>query len=195
MAATSSVWLITGGAGFIGSQFLRLLLAERPDLAVVNLDALAYSGRRENFAELEYSPRFRFIQADVADAAAIARAVADVRPRVVVHFAAESHVDRSIVAADAFVRTNVLGTQVLLDAVRRFQVERFLYVSTDEVYGSLGPEGSFSESSPLAPNSPYAASKAAGDLLVRAAVRTHGLDAVITRGSNTYGPRQFPEKL
>lgn len=131
----------------------------------------------------------------MADAGAVARIMADVRPRVLVHFAAESHVDRSIVAADAFVRTNVLGTQVLLDAARRHRVERFLYVSTDEVYGSLGPEGRFTESSPLAPNSPYAASKAAGGLLVRAAVHTHSLHAVITRGSNTYGPRQFPEKL
>lgn len=188
-------WLVTGGCGFIGSAFLRLALATHRELEVLNLDALTYSGRRENVAELEAHPRYSFVQADIAEAGAVEAAFAALRPQAVVHFAAESHVDRSIGDATAFVRTNIHGTQVLLDAARRHATGRFLHVSTDEVYGSLGPEGRFSEASPLAPNSPYAASKAASDLLVRAAVHTHGLAAIITRAANNYGPRQFPEKL
>ncbi len=188
-------WLVTGGAGFIGSNFIRRALAERPDLAIANLDALTYSGRRENLADCEANPRYRFEHGDIADAERVEAVFHSFRPEVVVHLAAESHVDRSIGDATAFVRTNVQGTQVLLDAARRHRVARFLHISTDEVYGSLGAEGRFSEASPLEPNSPYAASKAAGELLVRAAAHTHRLPALITRSSNNYGPYQFPEKL
>jgi len=188
-------WLVTGGAGFIGSNFIRRALAERPDLALANLDALTYSGRRENLADCEPNPRYRFEHGDIADAERVEAVFHSFRPEAVVHFAAESHVDRSIGDATAFVRTNVQGTQVLLDAARRHNVARFLHISTDEVYGSLKAEGRFSEASPLEPNSPYAASKAAGELLVRAAAHTHRLPAIITRSSNNYGPYQFPEKL
>ena len=191
----SQRWLVTGGAGFIGSNFIRLALTERPEVAILNFDALTYAGRRENLADLESDPRYRFQQGDITAADQVEAAMAAHRPQVVVHFAAESHVDRSIQEAAPFVRTNVLGTQVLLDAARRHGVSCFLHVSTDEVYGSLGTVGRFDEDSPLAPNSPYAASKAASDLLVRAAVRTHGLAAIVIRASNTYGPYQFPEKL
>ncbi|HEY7856239.1 MAG TPA: dTDP-glucose 4,6-dehydratase [Terriglobales bacterium] len=187
------LWMVTGGAGFIGSNFIRLALNTRAELEIVNLDALTYSGRRENLADWESSSRYRFAHGDITDAAAADAAMAEAE--VVVHFAAESHVDRSISDASSFIRTNVQGTQTLLDAARRHKIKRFLHVSTDEVYGSLGPTGRFTEETPLAPNSPYAASKAASDLLVRAAIHTHGLPAVITRASNNYGPWQFPEKL
>ncbi|MGH9476138.1 MAG: dTDP-glucose 4,6-dehydratase [Terriglobales bacterium] len=190
-------WLVTGGAGFIGSNFLRLVLASQPDVHLVNLDALTYSGRRENLADLEKRPGYEFVQGDICRPAAVRQALARLGggAEAIIHFAAESHVDRSIHDASAFIRTNVQGTQTLLDEARAHGVGRFLHVSTDEVYGSLGPEGRFREDSPLAPNSPYAASKAASDLLVRAAFHTHGLPAIITRASNNYGPYQFPEKL
>lgn len=187
--------LVTGGAGFIGSNYVRGLAASRPELSVVNVDALTYSGNLENLAGVLDTPRHRFIRADIADAQALERALAGIEFDQVVHFAAESHVDRSIEDAGAFLRTNVLGTQVLIDLARRRGVKRFVHVSTDEVYGALGATGLFSESTPLAPNSPYAASKAASDLLVRAAIHTHGFPALITRCSNNYGPYQFPEKL
>ncbi len=186
--------LITGGAGFIGSNYVCWLLRSDPSVRLVNVDALTYSGNLENLAEVEGNPRYRFVKADISDAAAMARAI-DEPIDEIVHFAAESHVDRSIEDAGAFLRTNVLGTQVMLDLARRWKVKKFVHVSTDEVYGSLGPTGKFTETTPLAPNSPYAASKASSDLLVRAAVHTHGLAAVITRCSNNYGPFQFPEKL
>ncbi|MGH9488282.1 MAG: dTDP-glucose 4,6-dehydratase [Terriglobales bacterium] len=188
-------WLVTGGCGFIGSHFLRLLLAERPEAAVCNLDALTYAGRPENVAEFGADPRYRFVKADVADAAAVEAAFGGFAPDVVVHFAAETHVDRSLGDAGAFVRTNALGTQVLLAAARRLDVKRFVQVSTDEVYGSLAAPARAAGDAPLAPSSPYAASKAAADLLVLAAVHSFALPAVITRGANTYGPNQFPEKL
>jgi dTDP-glucose 4,6-dehydratase len=188
-------WLVTGGCGFIGSHFVRQALGHDAGLALRNLDALTYAGRLDNVADCAADPRYQFIQADVADAAAVEAAFADFRPEVVVHLAAETHVDRSIAAAEVFVRSNVVGTQVLLDAARRHGAKRFVQVSTDEVYGSLGPSGQFTEASPLAPNSPYAASKAASDLLVRAAMQTHHLPAIIVRPCNNYGPRQFPEKL
>jgi len=188
-------WLITGGCGFIGSHLVRRLLQRDAEISLCNLDALTYAGRLENVADCAGDPRYQFIQADVADANAVEVAFASFRPDVVVHLAAETHVDRSIAAAEIFARTNVVGTQVLLDAARRHGVQRFVQVSTDEVYGSLGPSGRFTEESPLAPSSPYAASKAGADLLVRAAFQTHGLPAVIVRPSNNYGPRQFPEKL
>ncbi len=186
--------LLTGGAGFIGSNYVRLILATDPAVRIVNVDALTYSGNLENLAEVEQHPRYRFIKADITDGAAL-RKLVDERIDEVVHLAAESHVDRSIEDAGAFLRTNVLGTQVLLDLARAWKVRRFVHVSTDEVYGSLGPTGKFTEETPLAPNSPYAASKAGSDLLVRAAAHTHGLSTVITRCSNNYGPYQFPEKL
>jgi dTDP-glucose 4,6-dehydratase len=193
--------LVTGGAGFIGSNFVQLVLRERPDWRLVNLDLLTYAGNPENLTEIEHDPRYRFVHGDITEPADVARALeacAQLGKRApvrVVHFAAESHVDRSIASGLPFVKTNVLGTQVLLDAARAAGVQRFLHVSTDEVYGSLGPEGYFTEETPLAPNSPYSASKAASDFLVRAAFHTHGFPALITRCSNNYGPYQFPEKL
>ena len=187
--------LVTGGCGFIGSNFVRLLLAERPDVRVVNLDALTYAGNAESLDDVAGDERYAFLKADIADAEAVEAAYAEHRPDAVVHFAAESHVDRSILDSGPFVRTNVVGTQTLLDAARRHDVKRHVHVSTDEVYGSLGPEGLFTEETPLAPNSPYSASKAASDLLARSYHHTFGLDVVTTRCSNNYGPYQFPEKL
>src|SRR5947209_3441530 len=185
--------LVTGGCGFIGSNFVRHILGADPGVSVVNLDALTYAGNLGNLADLANDPRCRFVRGDITDAQAVRAALRGVQG--VIHFAAESHVDRSIQDSGPFVRTNVLGTQVLLDAAKEFGVPRYLQVSTDEVYGTLGPTGAFTEETPLAPNSPYAASKAAADLLVRAYVHTFGLNAVITRCSNNYGPYQFPEKL
>ena len=189
--------LITGGCGFIGSNFIRLVLAERPDTRVVNLDKLTYAGNPANLADLppDRAARYSLVKGDIADAPFVGELFATRSFDAVVHFAAESHVDRSIADASPFVATNVMGTQVLLDAARRAGVPRFVHVSTDEVYGSLGAEGAFREDTPLAPNSPYSASKAASDLLVRAAHVTFGQDTVVTRCSNNYGPYQFPEKL
>jgi len=195
---TTSV-LVTGGAGFIGSNCIHMLAADRPEWRVVNLDALTYAGNLENLAALEGSALYTFVHGDVRRADDVRRAFdelfASEGEHVVVHFAAESHVDRSILSGLPFVETNVVGTQVLLDESRARGVERFVHVSTDEVYGSLGAQGLFEETTPLAPNSPYSASKAASDMLVRAAFRTHGFPALITRCSNNYGPYQFPEKL
>lgn len=192
--------LVTGGAGFIGANFIRFLLAHRKSISITNLDSLTYSGNLENLAGLEKHPRYAFVKADIADAATIAPLMDS--HDAVVHFAAESHVDRSIMDSGPFIRTNVMGTQVLLDACRRAKggngAGRFLYVSTDEVYGSLPLEDTsrkFTEETPLAPNSPYAASKAAGDVLVRAYHHTFGMDVVTTRCSNNFGPYQFPEKV
>ena len=188
--------LVTGGAGFIGSNFVRFLLRERPEVSVVNLDVLSYSGNLENLKDLEGEKRHRFVRGDICDADLVAELMSGCR--AVVHLAAESHVDRSIMDARPFVTSNVLGTQTLLDAARRAGVERFVHVSTDEVYGSLPlnvEEAGFTEDSPLRPNSPYAASKAASDLLVRACHKTHGLAAMVTRCSNNFGPFQFPEKV
>jgi dTDP-glucose 4,6-dehydratase len=188
--------LVTGGAGFIGSTFVRHVLeGTYPELAeaeVVVIDKLTYSGNRENLTPVADSPRLRFVQGDIVDREAVDEVMTGVD--LVVHFAAESHVDRSITAAADFVVTNVLGTQNLLDAALHQRVSRFLHVSTDEVYGSID-HGSWPESHPLEPNSPYAASKAGAELMVRAQGRTHGLDVVITRCSNNYGPYQFPEKV
>ena len=191
--------LVTGGCGFIGSHFVRLLLEDIPDVRVVNADSLTYAGNPENLADVvetyEEDGRYRFRQVDIADADAVAACFDEVQPDAVVNFAAESHVDRSILDSGPFLRTNVIGTQTLLDAARRHAVDRYVQVSTDEVYGTLGDEGLFEESTPLAPNSPYSASKAAADMLVRSYVHTFGFPAVITRCSNNYGPNQFPEKL
>ncbi len=189
--------LVTGGAGFIGSNFIHLLARSRPEWNIVNLDALTYAGNLENLTALEHSPHYKFVHGDIRRSADIARAFdacgsGDVR---VVHFAAESHVDRSIESGLPFVETNVIGTQLMLDHSRARKVARFVHVSTDEVYGSLGAQGFFSEETPLQPNSPYSASKASSDMLVRAAVHTHGFPALTTRCSNNYGPYQFPEKL
>jgi dTDP-glucose 4,6-dehydratase len=185
--------LVTGGCGFIGSNFVRYILRQPDGDQVVNLDALTYAGNPANLADLQGHPRYIFVQGDICNRSLVEHVMTS-GIDAVVHLAAESHVDRSILEASAFVRTNVMGTQVLLDAARDARVRRFVHVSTDEVYGSLGPEGRFTEDSPLAPNSPYAASKASADLLVRAYVQTYGLPAIISRASNNYGPYQFPEK-
>jgi len=185
---------VTGGAGFIGSQFVRDWVGLHPDQPLINFDKLTYAGNLDNLAEVATSASYRFVRGDICDAGAVAAAMPD-GCDAVVHFAAESHVDRSILSAAEFVTTNVLGTQVLLDVARAKGVKRFLHISTDEVGGSIEPERWFAEDSPLAPSSPYAASKAAAEHLVRAAAHTFGLDAVITRTSNNYGPYQFPEKL
>ena len=185
--------LVTGGAGFIGSNFIRHILATEPDCGVVNLDRLTYAGNLENLADVERDSRYRFIKGSICDVELVDRLLKEGFDALM-NFAAESHVDRSIQDARAFVETNALGTQVILEACRRHRIPRMVQISTDEVYGSLGPSGRFREDSPLSPNSPYAASKAAGDLLVAAYVRTYGLPAIITRSSNNYGPYQFPEK-
>lgn len=188
--------LVTGGAGFIGSHFVRALLSgSYPDLnahRVTVLDSLTYAGNRANLGPVAADPRMRFVEGDICDPEAVNRALSG--HEIVVHFAAESHVDRSIPDSGPFVRTNVLGTQVLLDAALRHGVRRFVQVSTDEVYGSI-EAGSFTVEAPLEPSSAYSASKAAGDLIALSYHRTHGMDVVITRGANTYGPYQHPEKL
>jgi len=185
--------LVTGGAGFIGSNFIRYLLARHAADEVVNLDALKYSGNLETLADIADDPRYRFVHGDIADAEIVCEAMQGAA--VVVNFAAESHVDRSIEDPEAFLHTNVDGTLVLLQAARRAGVQCFVQVSTDEVYGSLGPSGCFVESSPLRPSSPYAASKAAADLLALSFWTTYHLPVVVTRCSNNFGPYQFPEKV
>ena len=184
--------LVTGGSGFIGTNFVRDQLARHPERSVVNLDALTYAGNPANLADLASDPRYVFVRGDIRDAALVSELMGEVD--AVVHFAAESHVDRSITDPGAFVSTNVQGTFTLLEAARRAGVDRFLHVSTDEVYGSIA-EGAFRETDPLRPSSPYSASKAGSDLLALAYHTTHGLPVVVTRCSNNYGPYQFPEKL
>jgi dTDP-glucose 4,6-dehydratase len=188
-------WLITGGAGFIGSNLVRCILARRPSVSVTVLDALTYAGHRESLAECEGSPRFRLVHGDVTDGARVAALFAEIRPAVVLHLAAESHVDRSIHGPAPFLRTNVDGTFQLLEAMRAAKTGRVVVVSTDEVYGSLGRAGRFAPDSRLDPSSPYSASKASADLIALAYHRTYGLDVLVTRCSNNYGPYQMPEKL
>jgi dTDP-glucose 4,6-dehydratase len=187
--------LVTGGCGFIGSNLVRLLVEERPDWRIVNLDRLTYAGNPENLADLEGRPRYRFVRGDICNGELVSDLFKTERLEAVMHLAAESHVDRSILAPSIFIETNVRGTQVLLEAAREFGVKRFLHVSTDEVYGSLGPTGLFTEETPLAPTSPYSASKASSDLLALAYAHTFEMPVVVTRCSNNYGPYQFPEKL
>lgn len=188
--------LVTGGCGFIGSEFVRQQLANHPHVSIVNLDLLTYAGNPENLAAVRDHPRYKFQRGDIGDRDLVVRLLKETRFDAIVNFAAESHVDRSLVDSGPFVRTNVLGTQVLLDvASRKPNQPRFVQVSTDEVYGSLGPTGAFTEETPLAPNSPYSASKGAADLLARAYHHSFQLPVIITRCSNNYGPFQFPEKL
>jgi dTDP-glucose 4,6-dehydratase len=187
--------LITGGAGFIGSCYARMARRKRPGALLVNVDALTYAGNLENLAALESDAGHVFVKADIRDGDRMVDLLARHRIDAVINFAAESHVDRSILSAAPFIDTNVTGTLRLLEAARAAGVRRFVQISTDEVYGSLGPQGAFEETTPLAPRSPYSASKAAADHLVMAFHHTHGLDVIITRCSNNYGPYQFPEKL
>ena len=186
-------YLVTGGLGFIGSAFIRLLAAERPEVEIVNLDAMTYAANPANLAQLPAGARYRFVKGDITDPAAVAEAIGD-GVDAIVNFAAETHVDRSILDPEAFLRTDILGTHTLLEAVRERGIARYLQVSTDEVYGDV-ESGESIESSPLRPRSPYSASKAGGDLQVLAYRTTYGLPVLITRGSNTYGPYQYPEKL
>jgi dTDP-glucose 4,6-dehydratase len=189
--------LVTGGCGFIGTNFVRFVLEHYQPEFVTNIDVLTYAGNPNNLAGVaeRYGERYEFFQNDIADANAIEDIFAKHKFYAVVNFAAESHVDRSISDPGNFIHTNVIGTEVLLEAARRHSVKRFVQISTDEVYGSLGPQGRFTESSPINPSSPYSASKAAADFLVLAAHKTFGQEVVITRCSNNYGPYQFPEKL
>lgn len=202
MAFAYTTLLVTGGAGFIGSSFIRNMLAWHPAVRIVNLDALTYAGNLANLAEVADNPRYHFVHGDVTDIAAVrgafrcAEQVFGASVDAVVHFAAETHVDRSIADPALFLQTNVLGSELMLRVAREAQVARFIHISTDEVYGSLGPQDApFSETTPLAPNSPYAASKAAADLIARAYYVTYDFPVCITRCSNNYGPYQFQEKL
>ena len=192
--------LVTGGAGFIGSNFIRDFLDRNPGVRLINLDLLTYAGNLENLADVESNPDYRFVRGDINNAAVVRELLTVEQVDAIVHFAAESHVDRSITGPEIFVKTNVLGTQTLLEEFRKHRDTagkdmRFVHVSTDEVYGTLGATGYFTETTPLAPNSPYSASKAGSDLLARAYFETYGLPVMITRCSNNYGPYQFPEKL
>ncbi len=186
-------WLVTGGLGFIGSNFVRVVLRERPDVRIVNLDAMTYAGNPANLADIENDPRYRFVRGDICGRTAVREAIGD-GVAAIVNFAAETHVDRSILDPEQFLHTDIIGTHVLLEAVREHGIARYLQVSTDEVYGHVA-EGSSCETDGLEPRSPYAASKAGGDLQVLAYHTTFGTPVLITRGSNTYGPYQYPEKL
>jgi len=187
--------LVTGGAGFIGSNFISYMLGKYDDCKIINLDNLTYAGNMENLVSVEKNPNYIFVRGDISDRAVTDKIFKEHQVEYVINFAAESHVDRSILGAKIFVETNVLGTQNLLETAKEFGVERFLQVSTDEVYGTLAETGFFMEETPLQPNSPYSASKAGADMMVRAYYETFNLPCVITRCSNNYGPYQFPEKL
>lgn len=195
MTYTFKTLLVTGGAGFIGSDFVRYMVETYPDLQLISFDKFTYAGNPENLAPVRNAPNFISVRGDIADREAVRATLDEYRVDGIVNFAAETHVDRSILDPDAFLITNTVGVNIVLEAAKAHNVKRVLHVSTDEVYGDI-PPGQFSvETDPLAPRNPYSASKAAGELLVRAYHITHGLDAVITRGSNTYGPYQYPEKL
>ncbi|MCA0387157.1 MAG: dTDP-glucose 4,6-dehydratase [Bacteroidetes bacterium] len=187
--------LVTGAAGFIGSNFVNALLKKRDDIFIVNLDKLTYAGNLENLKASENHKNYRFVKGDIANPELVEYVFQKYNIKFVVNFAAESHVDRSILGSKVFYETNVIGTNVLLETARRFEVERFLQVSTDEVYGSLGATGYFTETTPISPNSPYSSSKAAADMMVQAFYHTYGMPVLTTRCSNNYGPFQFPEKL
>lgn len=186
--------LVTGGAGFIGSNFVQYMINKYPEYEIINLDALTYAGNLENLTDIKDKPNYTFIKGNITDISSV-NEIMSTGIDIVVNFAAESHVDRSIADPGIFVTTNIVGTQVLLEAARKYNVGKYLQVSTDEVYGTLGTDGLFSEKTPLAPNSPYSASKASADLLVRAYHETYGMNINITRCSNNYGPYHFPEKL
>jgi len=186
--------LVTGGAGFIGSNFIRLMMDRHPACEILNLDLLTYAGNLDNLKGIDKDPKYTFVRGDICDRDLVRATLENFEPEAIVHFAAESHVDRSIADPSVFVRTNVLGTHNLLENARRHDTPRFIHISTDEVYGDI-LDGSFSEESTLRPSSPYSASKAAGDVYVLAYARTYGLHAMITRCTNNYGPYQFPEKL
>jgi dTDP-glucose 4,6-dehydratase len=187
--------LVTGGAGFIGSSFVRYLVQAHDDMEVVNYDLLTYAGNLRNLEEVSGNPRYEFVQGDIADSTQVQELFQKHAFDAVVNFAAETHVDRSILDSAPFIRTNIEGTRCLLEAARSHKVSKYVQISTDEVYGSLGPTGAFREDTPLDPSSPYSASKAAADFLVLAYHKTHGVPAVVTRCTNNYGPYQFPEKL
>jgi len=187
--------LVTGGAGFIGSSFVRYILRTQPRVEVINYDLLTYAGNLRNLDEVASNPRYQFVRGDIADDAAVRRVFEDYGVEAVVNFAAETHVDRSIENSSPFMRSNVAGTQCLLDNSRKFKVRKYVQISTDEVYGSLGAEGAFREDTPIDPSSPYSASKASADMWVMSYFKTFGFPAVITRCTNNYGPFQFPEKL
>jgi len=186
--------LVTGGCGFIGSNFIRYAL-KNSDYEIVNLDKLTYAGNLKNLVDVQNDPRYKFYKGDICNFELVSFIIEKEKVDSIINFAAESHVDRSILSSQEFIRTNVTGTNVLLEVTRLYQLKKFLQISTDEVYGSLGPEGKFTEETPLSPNSPYSASKASADLLVKAFHHTYGVPALITRCSNNYGPYQFPEKL
>jgi len=189
-------YFVTGGAGFIGSNFINYILNKyKQNVTIVNYDLLTYAGNLSNLAAAENYPNYKFIKGDIADSVAVNEALKKYEIDYIINFAAESHVDRSIIDSTPFIRTNIMGTQVLLDSALKYGVKTFLQVSTDEVYGSLSAKGYFTETSPLAPSSPYSASKTSADLLALAAFKTHKLPVIITRCSNNYGPYQFPEKL
>lgn len=187
--------IVTGGAGFIGSNFVRHMLNTYPDYTIINLDLLTYAGNKESLADLIDNPKHVFVEGNITDRDLLDQLITDYKVDGIINFAAESHVDRSILNPEVFVETNIQGTLALLDAARKHNLKKYVQVSTDEVYGSLGAEGYFTEDTPLAPNSPYSASKAGADMLVRSYFETYGMDVNITRCSNNYGPYHFPEKL
>ncbi|MDP7179770.1 MAG: dTDP-glucose 4,6-dehydratase [Candidatus Woesearchaeota archaeon] len=184
--------LVTGGAGFIGSNFIRHILKKYPDFKIVNLDKLTYAGNLDNLKDIENNPNYQFIKGDICDKEIVEKLAKDID--IIINFAAETHVDRSIEDAGVFIKSDILGTYNLLEAVKKFNIKKFIQISTDEVYGST-ENNSFKETDSLKPNSPYSASKAGADLLVRSYIKTHNVPAIITRSSNNYGPYQYPEKL
>lgn len=191
---TKETILVTGGAGFIGSNFIRYVLSTE-DINIINLDALTYAGNLENLADIQSHPNYKFVHGNIQNKELVTYVCQLYNVNGIINFAAESHVDRSILSAAPFVETNITGTLILLEVARELNINRYLQISTDEVYGSLGKDGLFTEKTPISPNSPYSASKASADLLVNAFVHTYGFPALITRCSNNYGPYQFPEKL